>query len=175
MIFTRPTLLPGTDHYARRVVSNGDAAVTGGGGALLRLSVTGHRDLASESEVATAIDGVLDRRLARGERPEVWSSLAEGADRLVTRRVLDRPDAELVAVLPLAADDYERDFDTEASRDEFRALLGRAVRHEVVGPDTDGRPHAEAACNFGSTPLRVAKVLIGISIPGLNSSLRSVP
>ena len=43
-----------------------------------------------------------------------------------------------MAVLPLPADNYEDDFATEASRDEFRTLLGRAVRHEIVGPDAGG-------------------------------------
>lgn len=105
---------------------------------MLRLGVTGHRDLARPSEVASAVTQVLDRRLGAGRRPEVWSSLAEGADRLVTHRILDRPDAQLVAVLPLPADDYEDDFATEASRDEFRALLARADRQEVLGPDDGG-------------------------------------
>lgn len=35
---------------------------------------------------------------------------AEGADRLVAEEVLKRPDARLVAVLPLPGSDYETDF-----------------------------------------------------------------
>jgi hypothetical protein len=110
----------------------------GEGEAVLRVGVTGHRDLAAVSTVEATVDQVLDRRLEGGGRAEVWSSLAEGADRLVTHRVLARPDTELVAVLPLPADDYERDFATAASRSEFRDLLERAERWEVTGTDAGG-------------------------------------
>jgi len=54
------------------------------------------------------------------------SSLAEGADRLVVRRVLSRPGARLVAVLPLSKLDYMADFESQQSREEFVALLNEA-------------------------------------------------
>lgn len=104
----------------------------------MRVGVTGHRHLASERTVEATVDQVLDRRLAGPVRAEVWTSLAEGADRLVARRVLERPDSDLVAVLPLPADDYARDFETTESRAEFHDLLGRARRTEVVGADDTG-------------------------------------
>jgi hypothetical protein len=52
--------------------------------------------------------------------------LAEGADRLVARRVLCRPGAQLGAVLPLTKLDYMTDFESEQSREEFLALLDEA-------------------------------------------------
>ena len=66
------------------------------------------------------------------------SSLAEGADRIVAERVLARPQARLTVVLPLATDDYERDFATTASVAEFRSLLARADSVATV----DLRPNA---------------------------------
>lgn len=67
------------------------------------------------------------------DRPLVVAScLAEGADRLVARCVLDRPRSGLVAVLPLPVQDYLEDFATEASRTDFLELLRLADR--VVDP-----------------------------------------
>lgn len=119
-------------HYARRVATEHLS------GQPLRLSVTGHRHLAHEPSIAEAVDVVLDRRLAGRASSEVWSSLAEGADRLVARRVLRRAGGSLVAVLPLEPDDYEDDFETAGSRAEFRDLLAVAGRTDVVGPDETG-------------------------------------
>jgi hypothetical protein len=106
----------------------------------VRVGVTGHRALADRAQVEASVDAVLDRLLAEPGRDgiEVWSSLAEGADRLVVDRVLARPGSRLSVVLPLPADDYEADFADAASRDAFRALLARADETVTVGPDGGG-------------------------------------
>jgi hypothetical protein len=88
------------------------------------IGVTGHRFFEvgdTVQRVDELLDGIIGRR-----RAVVVSSLAEGADRLVAERVLARPNARLAVILPLAADDYERDFATDESVAEFRGLLARA-------------------------------------------------
>ena len=55
----------------------------------------------------------------------VVSALAEGADRLVAREAMDAR-ASLEVVLPLPADDYLTDFESDASKSEFRTLLKKA-------------------------------------------------
>ena len=95
----------------------------------MRLGVTGHRAFDDVAVVTAAVDGVLDRLPGT---LEVRSSLAEGADRLVVERALQRPGTRLVAVLPLDPDDYATDFDGTA--DVFRRLLATAVEVEVVAP-----------------------------------------
>ncbi|HTT54577.1 MAG TPA: hypothetical protein VMH35_24565 [Streptosporangiaceae bacterium] len=101
---------------------------------VLRIGVTGHRELADPGSlvpaVRAAIQGLTERLLGPGSGPPllVISALAEGADRMVAREVLARPDAELEAVLPLPTGEYLADFAAEASRAEFAELLGRAVR-----------------------------------------------
>ncbi len=104
------------------------------------MAVTGHRALADPPLVETLVDAVVDRLLAdpANDAIAVWSSLAEGADRLVVDRVLARGAGRLSVVLPLPADDYEDDFADAASRAEFRALLARADETITVGPDEDG-------------------------------------
>ena len=118
-------------------MKRGQAPTAGLAQACLAIGVTGHRRLADEARVAAKIDAALDDivKQAAGEGSEgdapaprlcVVSPLAEGADRLVARRVLAREGAALEAVLPMDEVDYSADFKTEASRLEFRDLLARA-------------------------------------------------
>lgn len=99
----------------------------------LRIAVTGHRKLAATPALSTAIDQALDRiidqlRPAIRDRCRlvVVSALADGADRMVARRVLARPGARLEAILPMPAADYATDFDRMHSLPEFECLLGEA-------------------------------------------------
>ena len=91
--------------------------------------------MADADAVADAVERELDA-LDSDRGIELWSALAEGADRLVADRVLSRPGASLVVVLPLVADDYASDFPNTI--DEFDRLLGKAARIEVCGPDAGG-------------------------------------
>ena len=73
-----------------------------------------------------------------GRPLELWTSLAEGADRLVADAVLlGDPAARLVVVLPLPADDYRTDFADAASVAEFDRFLERADEVHVTGPVDD--------------------------------------
>ena len=92
-----------------------------------RIGVTGHRQLPDVPAAEAGVDAALATIEARfpGEL-RILYSLAEGADRLVVRRVLARPGASLVAVLPLSKLDYMADFESQQSREEFLTLLGEA-------------------------------------------------
>lgn len=92
------------------------------------IGVTGHRVLTEPERIQAGVDQALDRIAQRfpGQPLAVISSLAEGADRLVARRVLARPAARLVVPLPLAKADYLTDFESAESKQEFLDLLGRA-------------------------------------------------
>src|SRR6187549_2689479 len=103
----------------------------------VRIGVCCHRSLHDPAQIAAMVDLLLDRLLDGGTKsPTVVSALAEGADRLVVERVLQRPGARLEALLPLPATDFEADFDSDDSLAEFRALLQRAGAIEVVGTDS---------------------------------------
>jgi hypothetical protein len=62
------------------------------------------------------------------------SPLAEGADRLVAREVLNDEGSDLEAPLPLPREEYLRDFETEESRREFDSLLARAKAATELPP-----------------------------------------
>jgi hypothetical protein len=131
----------------------------------LQVGVTGHRlgpKLPIES--VTPIRATVDRILAtvtsaankmvekrNGELIDrklelvVVSALAEGADRIVADAGL-AAGYLLEAVLPFARDEYVRDFESEASRKEFAALLERAASvFELDGTRPDANRAYEAA------------------------------
>ena len=124
--------------------------------------VTGHRVLAEIDRVTAGIDDALNRVAAVfADRPvTVVSSLAEGADRLVAERALTRPDAALIAVLPLPPDEYECDFEEAASRDEFRRLLALAA--EVIVSAANAGSREAAYERAGRAVLDRSDVLIAV-------------
>ncbi len=65
---------------------------------MVAIGVTGHRILAELDKINAGVDTAL-RRIEQafpGQPLTVISSLAEGADRLVVRQVLARPQARLM-------------------------------------------------------------------------------
>jgi hypothetical protein len=113
----------------------------------IRIGVSGHRKLddpaALLATVKKAIDAEVEKLFSEKSRQNiervlragmtailyrVLSPLAEGADRVVARAVLDYPGARLDVVLPLTVEDYLEDFATEESKVEFLDLLGRGRR-----------------------------------------------
>ena len=122
------------------------------------LGVTGHRDLRPQDVdvLRDVVRGVLNRFRERypSTRLIVFSSLAEGADRLVAREALDLG-LSLVAPLPFEPHDFEKDFATPESIAEFRDLIGRADESFVVpappassaGRELDSRDRGYAACS----------------------------
>jgi hypothetical protein len=110
----------------------------------LIIGVTGHRDLRKKDvpELESLVDDVLkDLKKNYPETPIVLlTPLAEGADRLVARVALRRlrKQAHLIAVLPRAQADYEKDFETQESLDEFHGLLKKTtgtIELPAVGDD----------------------------------------
>jgi hypothetical protein len=102
----------------------------------LVIGVTGHRDLRPDDldELKKKIRHIL--RSLKKQYPStpiiLLSPLAEGADRLAAVVALEEK-ARLVVPLPMAQDLYERDFESEESRVEFRELLASA-EHRIQIP-----------------------------------------
>jgi hypothetical protein len=137
---------------------------------LLRVGVTGHRQLADEATVAAAIERLLehiDQALSSAPwdpqaspsapMPLHWlviSPLAKGADRIVARLVLRRPCSRLRVVVPLSLDEYRKDFDTAEDLAEFEELLQfdpdpiQLGSTEFVAEGT-AKPEARNAAYFG--------------------------
>jgi hypothetical protein len=115
--------------------------------AVLRIGVTGHRDVTLAPAMLTRLRGALDsafsalRQGAVGRQSEadggrqglqVISALAEGADRMMADAGLAQG-AALVAVLPFRRAVYLQDFTEQQSKQDFMRLLAAAT--EVVELD----------------------------------------
>ena len=130
----------------------------------LRIGVTGHRAFDRPADVRAAVTRVVAALLDQHGGPlEVWSSLAEGADRLVADVALALdPAARLVAVLPLPADDYRTDFAAPASAAEFDRLLGLAADVHVTGADPDDGSRESAYARGGHAVVAAVQVLVAV-------------
>ncbi len=103
--------------------------------------MTGHRRYDNVDQVAESVAAILDRILTKESIATVVTSLAEGADRLVTELVLLRGGSATV-VLPMAVTDYESDFESDESRAQFSELLSAATATWIVdehGPTDDSQ------------------------------------
>ena len=94
------------------------------------VGVTGHRTLAEMDKVMSGVERAVRR--IRKTYPDssfrILSSLAEGADRILAKRLLLIPGAILWVALPLPEGEYLMDFGTHESKQEFLQLLGKAER-----------------------------------------------
>ena len=157
----------------------------------IRIGVTGQRKLenptAVEALVKRAIDAEVEKLFPEESRRKikrvrqagtaaisfrVLSPLAEGADRVVARAVLDYPDAHLGVVLPLALEDYLEDFASEESRKEFEELLGRCdkpvflrtrrIQDECSDPKTMAELRCDSYAHAGQYIVDHCDVLIAV-------------
>jgi hypothetical protein len=105
----------------------------------------------SKRRVIERIKDAVFRRKADTKRDAtkftltVVSALAEGADRIVTDVVFQRPDSKLITVLPVYQEDkdvYLRDFKSDASRDTFQGWYDRAWRY--ISPSSGDIPRGAA-------------------------------
>lgn len=110
------------------------------------VGITGHRDIrpADISRLKDIIKGIFeDMRREYPTSPLILlTPLAEGADRLAADVVLDLG-CKIVVPLPLPPKEYEEDFPSAVSRDEFRQLLSKAAQSFVVLDERHDSDHSQ--------------------------------
>jgi hypothetical protein len=127
------------------------------------IGITGHRlnrlPEAGRASVKAELGRLLDRMLAQSTRLVLVSGLAEGSDRLAADAALARGIA-LRAILPFAAEEYEKDFPDPDSKAAFRWLLSKAERISALPGD---RARADAAYEAaGLAMLDAARILLAV-------------
>lgn len=153
----------------------------------LRVGVTGHRAGAladvdrgalagAVAAVLEALRGAVEEGEGDGPSPRVRlvSPLAEGADRIAAHAALARG-IDLQCPLPFSREEYERDFDGEASVAEFRALLARASAVlELDGDRATDAGRLDAYHEVGRATLDHADILLAVWDGGHNPKEGSV-
>ena len=132
--------------------------------------VSGHRDLVATDlpELRKHLQLIFDHY--RSAYPDatfrLLSPLAEGADRVAAEEALNAG-VELEVPIPMALSEYERDFTTPESLDEFRRLLGAARsqwqvddRSSEAGSVADGAVRAKKYAAVGDYIAQKSNVLI---------------
>ena len=135
--------------------------------ARLVVGIVGHRRLVRSADVERQAGAAIAR--VKGLVPPLrktrlmltaLTALAEGADRLVAERILGEPGARLEVVLPMAREDYARDFSTPGSAEEFEAFLKRAdAVHPLPSPPSS---RAEAYARAGRYVVDHCDVLVAL-------------
>ena len=115
---------------------------------MTNIGITGHRKLPDVDLCGPQVDAVLREIMSNFNGPySLYSSLAEGADRLAVRRARDLLGARLVVTLPLKLGEFLADFPAD-SQLEFLGLLALADQ-AIEMPAGLSRPEAyESAGRF---------------------------
>ena len=113
---------------------------------IIALGVTGHRYVAEMDQIKAGVESAIQRILETfpGSNFRILSALAEGADRILAKRLLLIPNTALWVPLPLPEEEYLKDFETSTSKQEFLHLLGKAER-VIALPVTGKREEAYLA------------------------------
>jgi len=146
---------------------------------MIRIGVTGHRILTEVDKLQAGVDQAFAwiDRIMPGEEWSVISSLAEGADRLVVNQAFKRkPQTRLIVPLPLPVEEYQQDFSSAESLQEFRRLLNLAK--EIIHPAAVSS-HEDGYLAAGQYILEHSTVLIalwdGQAAQGLGGTGEIVP
>ena len=137
----------------------------------LRIGVTGHRKNINEElvskqvkEVLNKLDNSLHKKLKKTPYYfTVISPLAEGADRLVAKEVLNWKSGDIAnkldVILPLQEKEYIKDFHTDKSKKEFHELLENS---HIKKTFRNCKSRDEAYENVGRYVVNNCDVLIAI-------------
>jgi hypothetical protein len=111
--------------------------------ATITLGITGHRYLAEIDKIRSGLEGAIESLVTSYQKANfrVLSALAEGADQLVTARLLLLPRTRLWVVLPFPEDEYLERFTSLAVKEDFQTLIKRAdriIKMPVEGSQGDG-------------------------------------
>ncbi len=125
---------------------------------IIRIGITGHRFITDPAKLCGSLETVF--QFLKGKFPgckfELYSGLAEGADRLAARVFLAHQ-ASLTAVIPLPLDEYQKDFTFLESINELQSLLQKAEK-TVILSDTVNRK--EAYVGLGRFLLQKSDILL---------------
>jgi uncharacterized phage-like protein YoqJ len=129
--------------------------------AVIRIAVTGHRFIDTDTELTTSIQEVLAQIIQDypGADYQLLSALAEGSDQFVARIAQKYQEIKLIVPLPLPEERYLLDFESEIGRKRFHQLL--KIADQVIKL-TENSDRDSAYDYLGSYLVDQCRVLIAI-------------
>lgn len=114
----------------------------------IKIAVFGHRHLGDPHLLETSILAAAQRiqEVYPSVAYQVYSCLAEGADRLLASKLIQVLPADLAVVLPLSEQEYLKDFQSKKSIQEYHHLK-RLAKKVVTSDQQPTRPHAYREAN----------------------------
>ncbi|HZW12161.1 MAG TPA: hypothetical protein VFF81_03085 [Noviherbaspirillum sp.] len=127
----------------------------------IAVGVTGHRDILAQEVPVVQAAARMELTRLREKYPAspiiLLTALAEGADRIAAHAALEAGIA-IGVVLPMPQSEYEADFQTNASVEEFRQLLKRARwSHLVASRESSTNASTERNQRYLDAGIYVAK------------------
>jgi hypothetical protein len=98
----------------------------------ISVGISGHREIEDERGVMKRLTAVLEQLSRHYRLDSVVSPLADGADRLVAKILMEQYGARLITPLPFEVNAYREDF-TPESKKEFDVLLLQSENISEVG------------------------------------------
>lgn len=125
---------------------------------LFRIGITGHRFITDPEKLIESLEKACQFLAGNypGEKFEAISGLAEGADRLAAKVLLDH-EVSLSAAIPLPLEEYQKDFTTDESINEFQLLLQKADKVITLLNSTN---HSQGYAALGDFLLSTSNILI---------------
>jgi len=125
------------------------------------LGITGHRSGISD-EVYTKLFGYIKNMIEKESISikTIISSLADGADRVVAKHMLEEYNAKLIVSLPFEQYEYQKDF-SEDSQEEFQSFLSKSDRVYTIS-SLDAISKDEAYLKAGEYVVDNCDILIAI-------------
>jgi hypothetical protein len=125
---------------------------------IIRIGITGHRFISNLEKLTESLEKAF--QFLTGIYPlfkfEVYSGLAEGADRLAAK-VLFEYQVFLTAALPLPLEEYQKDFTSNESMNELQILLQKADKVIILSNSSE---HSQGYAALGDYLLQNSNILI---------------
>lgn len=104
---------------------------------MVKVGITGHRDLNKEKITQYKLEVLKQLKILKQQYSEIiiYSSLADGADRLVVHETI-KENIDFIAVFPMKKDIYIEDFNHD-SKHEFEEIIQKAKQIIVMDTSID--------------------------------------
>jgi len=127
----------------------------------IALGITGHIKYKFKKHINKIVEKELKKISIKYTFEEIISPLAEGADRLVAKMLIDDYEPKFIVPLPFEKNEYKKDFEEEDSKKEFDDFLVKSTNVYEVG-SLKKNSREECYLNVGKEVVNECDILIAL-------------